>query len=150
MPFICLWICRFFHILMAYAYYNYPGFAILTWVLASFVVQLYWLVKLTIYVYLPLFSLAFFYEYFVNIQKLFVDQYNPAASPSDQDFNLHIGLFKEFRTAPIYTIETGIFILNIICMITLIKTKDELRALRDNFKSKIFNKITSQKSNFLW
>jgi hypothetical protein len=68
--FVCLWIMRFCSILIAYMYYGYPGFIVLTWVLGSFVVQLYHLAKITTTFYLPCFALICFYEYVVNIQKL--------------------------------------------------------------------------------
>lgn len=68
--FVCLWISRFCSILIAYMYYGYPGFIVLTWVLASFIVQLYWLSKITTTFYLPCFAFISLYEYIVNIQKL--------------------------------------------------------------------------------
>jgi hypothetical protein len=70
--FLSLWVFRICSILIAYLYYGYPGFVVLTWVLLSFGVSLYNFVKMTVFVYLPYFILTFFIEYFFNIQKLFM------------------------------------------------------------------------------
>jgi len=38
MPYVCMWIARICSFTIAYAYYGYPGFLVLTWLLLSFFV----------------------------------------------------------------------------------------------------------------
>jgi hypothetical protein len=57
-------------LIYAYAYFGYPALLILTWLLLSFMVNMIFFVKATTYIYLPLFSLAFFFNYFININQL--------------------------------------------------------------------------------
>jgi hypothetical protein len=150
--FVCLWISRICSILIAYQYYGYPGFVVLTWVIASFIVQLYWLAKITTNIYLPCFALISFYEYAVNIQKInpnaFIHEYDESGNVINWSFG--IDLLMPGRTEPIWPTEVTIMITNIICMIILIRSNDTLKELRNNFKDGIFEKLTNPKNNFLW
>lgn len=70
LPILALWFCRISSVIIAYAYYGYAGFLILSWVLLSFICPMVGFVKWSTRLYLPVFMLAFFYEYTINIQCL--------------------------------------------------------------------------------
>jgi hypothetical protein len=59
-------------------------------------------------------------------------------------------LFLPSRSRQIWPIEVSVIIINILCMVVLIRSRDTLKALRNNFKDSIFEKITNPKNNFLW
>jgi hypothetical protein len=70
--YLSLWIVRICTLIFAYFYFGYPSSLLLTWLLLSFIVPLVGFVKWTTYIYLPLFTTAFFYLYFINIERLFL------------------------------------------------------------------------------
>lgn len=59
-------------------------------------------------------------------------------------------LFLPARSEPIWPIEVSIMLVNIICMVILIRSNDTLKQLRNDFKDNIFEKITNPKNNVLW
>jgi hypothetical protein len=71
-PVISIWICRICSVVIAYAYDGYGGALVLTWLLLSFIVPLEKFVSFNEIYYFWFFMLAFIYEYFLNIQGLFV------------------------------------------------------------------------------
>ncbi len=71
LPYVCLWVIRVISIVYSYAYHGWPALIILTWVLASFMISAMPFVTCTTYIYLPIFTVGFFFTYFVNIPTLF-------------------------------------------------------------------------------
>lgn len=138
LPFVCLWVTRFISLVYAYAYFGYPAFAILTWLLLSFMVNIIIFVKATTYVYLPLFSLAFFFNYFININQLF--------DREDEIFSTYGRYFR------IPAIEVGGMVINIIFLLMLMGTIKDMKTYlqNDTFKEGIFKKLSDKNSNFLW
>jgi hypothetical protein len=65
-----------------------------------------------------------------------------------QDFTQ--GFYQNKRKELIWPIEVSVFINNILCMSVLIRTKDSLKDLRDNFRRDVFDRITKNDSNFLF
>jgi hypothetical protein len=59
-------------------------------------------------------------------------------------------LFLPSRSEAIWPIEISVIIINIICMLILIRSRKTLEELRNNFKDSIFEKITNPKNNFFW
>ena len=59
-------------------------------------------------------------------------------------------LFLPARSQPIWPIEVAIMLINISCMIILIRSNDTLKKLRNDFKDNTFEKLTDPKNNFLW
>lgn len=115
MPSVCIWICRICSFTIAYAYNEYAGFVVLSWVLLSFILKLEIFAKWSKRIYLPLFIAAFFYEYVINIQALF-----KTAPGIFED----IPRMKEYTggekiPTPINPVEIGGFVVNIILMIVL-------------------------------
>lgn len=63
---------RIITIIICYAYHGYPAFIMLTMALLSFMAPNYPFVQCSIYLYLPIFTIGFFYTYFINIPGLFL------------------------------------------------------------------------------
>lgn len=138
LPYVCLWVNRFISLIYAYAYFGYPALLILSWLLLSFMVNMISFVKATTYVYLPLFSIAFFFNYFININLLF---------PSDSVIFTTFG--RHYKIPPI---EVGGMVTNIIFLLLLMGTIKDMKTYlqNDTFKEGIFKKLTDKNSNFLW
>lgn len=99
-------------------------------------------VACTVYLYLPLFTTGFFFEYFINIAGIFKDSKSIYNEELFRDFG------RPFKVAPI---EVGGMALNLIFLIILMGSKQELQLQKSNsFKEDLFKKLTNPKSNFLW
>jgi len=96
---------------------------------------------MTVYVYLPYFILTFFLEYLFNIQKLFMVCTNEAAYTGCRQDNTK-GFYQNNRTDLIWPIEVSVFVFNILSMSVLIRTQDNLKVLRERFRSDVFEKLT--------
>ena len=143
LPYVCLWMIRVISIVYSYAYHGYPALCILTWVLVSFITPAVSFTSCTVNIYLPLFTAAFIFTYFINIPTLF------DLTPDGAYFaNETIYTFGRHFKWPV--IEICGMLLNIIFMILLISCKHELKLQRDEFKVGIFEKLTDKKSVFLW
>ena len=146
MPFVSLWICRVCSFTIAYAYDEYAGFLVLTWVLLSFIIKMEYFNKWSKMIYLPLFTLAFFYEYLINIQFLF------SSAPGIFE---DVPRYKEYNggekiLTPINPVEIGGFVLNIIFMIVLARFQTDITKDRDGITTELFEKMASDRRNFLW
>jgi hypothetical protein len=95
--FVCLWGFRLCSILIAYSYNGYPGLIVLTLALLSIVLSLHHFVPFTVYIYMPYFIATFFWEYFANIQKLFMVCKNVVDHTGCKQ-DLTLGYYTEERT----------------------------------------------------
>ena len=111
---------RIISIVYSYAYHGYPAFLILTWVLASFITPAVPFTSCTTYIYLPLFTVAFFFTYFINIPRLF-------ALTEDGQYFADETMYTFGRHFKWPAIEICGMALNIIFMILLMSCKHELR-----------------------
>ena len=67
-----MWGIRIISVVLAYAYHGTPALVVLTWVLFSFMFKLDSFARCTVYFYLPIFFVGFFYTYLLNIPGLFL------------------------------------------------------------------------------
>lgn len=146
MPHVCIWICRICSFTISYAYNEYAGFVVLSWVLLSFVLKLEVFVKWTKRIYLPLFVLAFFYEYVINIQFLFKSA--PGIFEDVPREKTYTG--GEKIKTPINPVEIGGFVVNIIFMIVINRYQKDLTESRHEFQTNLFEKMATERRNFLW
>lgn len=146
MPYVCLWMCRVCSFTIAYAYNEYAGFVVLSWVLLSFIVKLESFSKWNKWLYLPFFILAFFYEYTINIQFLFKEA--PGIFEDIPRYKTYTG--GEKIVTPINPVEVCGFVLNIIFMIVLMKYQTAITESRNEFQTELFEKMATARRNFLW
>lgn len=138
-PYVCLWMIRFFSIIISYAYHGYPAFVILTWVLLSFMTPNYPFVNCTSYLYLPIFTCGFIFTYFININGIFLTY-----ESGSKQF-IYAPIFSDFGRSFNYPpIEVAGMVLNIIFLIQLVGSKNELKVNRDEFRRAIFEKLTDR------
>lgn len=130
--------------MIAYGYYGYPGFVILTWTLLSFIAPMVGFVKWSTRLYLPVFMVAFFYEYLINVQGLFTSAFGIF-----RDVPRYWDKEKTIRF-DIHPFEICGMVTNILFMITLISQQDDLSRQRNEFKENLFGKMADEKRNFLW
>ena len=121
---------RICSLILAYAYHGTPAFLVLTWLLLSFIVPIVNFVSCTVFLYLPLFTVALFFEYFINIPGIFIDSKGTI---------LNKELFSDFgRPFKIAPIEVGGMTLNLIFLIMMMGSKKDLQLQRSEFKHAIF------------
>lgn len=143
---LSMWICRICSFTIAYAYDEYSGLIVLGWVLLSFIVKLEYFSKWSTRVYLPLFVLAFFYEYLINIQFLFTKIQGIFENiPRQKEYT-----GGEIIPTPIHPVEICGFVLNIIFMIVITRYQKEQTQSRNEFQDSIFKAMASDRRNFLW
>lgn len=131
MPYVCIWICRLCSIIIAYAYDGFGGLAVLTWLLLSFIVNLEYFAKYSAKLYLPVFFIAFVYEYFINIKDLFTTMPGIFESlPREKTYRDAEGKLLVIE-APIQPIEICGFVTNIVFMIVLTKYQKDLSLNRN-------------------
>lgn len=141
-PLISIWVCRICSVVIAYAYDGYGGAIVLTWLLLSFIVPLEKFVSFNDVYYFWFFVLAFFYEYFLNIQGLFVQVGGKDASGFD---DVHMpGIFEDVPrykayqvgneqvviATPLQPVEVCGFVLNIVFMFVLSAYRKDLNMSR--------------------
>lgn len=143
MPYLCLWMIRIISIIYSYAYHGFPAFLILSWVLASFFFSALPFANYTTYIYLPIFTVGFFFTYFVNIPGLF-------GVTEDGKYFSDPTIYNFARIYQFPAVEVCGMVLNIIFMIQLMSTRYDLRLQRDEFRVGLFEKLTDKKSVFLW
>lgn len=100
-------------------------------------------VTCTSYIYLPIFTVGFFFTYFINIPTLF-------ELTEDGRFFAHPTIYTFGRHFSYPVVESGGMALNVIFLILLMSSREGLRLQRDEFRVGIFEKLTDKKSNFLW
>jgi hypothetical protein len=106
---------RIISIVFAYAYHGYPALIILTWVLGSFMTSNYPFVRCTTQLYLPIFIIGFFYTYFINIPKIFLD------FKDGEKIKLKPEVFETFGRSFNYpAVEVSGMVLNIVFLILLL------------------------------
>jgi hypothetical protein len=127
MPYVCIWICRLCSIVIAYAYDGFGGLAVLTWLLLSFIVNLEYFAKYSGKAYLPVFFIAFVYEYFINIKHLFSEM--PGIFESIPRQKVYTG--GQIIDTPIQPVEICGFVTNIVFMIVLTKYQKDLSLNRN-------------------
>ncbi len=115
----------------SYAYHGWPTFIILTWVLASFILPLSFIVPITINIYFPYFAIGTFFTYFTNIPRLF-DLEDNNTRFADPNLYQHGRLYK----SP--TIESAGMAINLVFIIFLIKSRKSINTKRDEFRYAIF------------
>lgn len=145
LPYVCIWMIRIISVIYSYAYHGYPALLILTWVLMSFMVSAVPFVNCTTYFYLPIFTVGFFYTYFINIPGIFLMYKDGERILLNPELFNNFG--RPFQYAPI---EVCGMVLNLIFLILLMGSKHELRLQRDEFRIGIFEKLTDKQSVFLW
>lgn len=68
MPILLLWLVRLSLVILAYMYNSHAGLAILTFVLLSFILPIYWYYVISVWVILPLCLFQFLLVYVCNIE----------------------------------------------------------------------------------
>jgi hypothetical protein len=125
---------------MAYAYFGYKGFVLLSWVLISFIMHLIPFVEYTVKLILPIFTFEFLFIYFVNIPGIF----------NSAQFEEHwmLNWFGyEIRTP---ALEIGIMFYSLSFFILLIPSKGILRLARDELRLDLFKVLSDKNSSIFY
>jgi hypothetical protein len=111
-----MWGIRIVSIIFSYAYHGTPALVILTWVLFSFMFKLDAFARCTVYLYLPIFFVGFFYTYLLNVPGLFLEFKDGKSIP------LYPDLYNTFGRAFKYPVaETAGLTINLIFLIFLLR-----------------------------
>jgi len=71
------------------------------------------------------------------------------AAYAECEQDLTLGFYQNGRTYLIWPVEVSVFVVKILCMCVLVRTKDSLKDLRHKFRTNLFERITNKDTNLL-